>query len=474
MFSNTMFLTNKFSVRNGWRRLLFYCVFLATTSSSLAGNTFELMMQQAGYSGQAQISEQKQQYSTVIPSANVYQRWGSPENPHQLFVGRGFLVLPVSYSDDIGVAAPELYYQYVPVPKRVKLGFGRIQYDWSILDSHWNLGLWQPLVRWDAASPIEQGLTGLFFEAGTSYFRSVFFASPVFLPDQQPSYSEEEGRIVSSNRWFRAPTGSALLQNSEADVYYEIIEPSASEVVFRGSFGMMAELGDRDGGPFIKGSYTDKPANQFHLAIDTERIFDISNLDFMTPIYPMVVRHRILTLEAGYRWADAEIVISTNRESYEKPDVPQNWQQTPLEDANYNGIVLSNNLSFMGMKRTKLSLSYVRRDLIENTEKSTLIKGEVEASTQRFQFNEITGVQFSTNLLRTFRQELDLRVNYVYSVIDAGEWLQLGAEYRYERQWTFALSGDVFGVEPDSLASTSFISKYRGNDRVIGSVSYVF
>lgn len=451
-----------------------FFIMLVVGMKVYAGTTFEMTVLQSGYSGQAQITEQDQQYSSFIPSVEIYERWGSPENPHHLLVGQGFVVVPMSYQDDIGFAAPELYYQFVAIPKQVKFGLGRIRQDWSLLDSHWNLGLWQPLVRWDAARPVEQGLTGFFFEANQSYFRSVLMVSNVFLPDQQASYSEENGHIVSSNRWFRAPTREALLQNSVADVYYEVVEPNPNDVVFRNSYAGMLEVGDRDGGVFVKGSYTDKPANQFHLAIDTEGIFDYSNLNFTTPIYPVVVRHRLLSLEAGYRWADASIILSTNRETYEKPDVPAEWQQTPLQDATYNGIVLSNTLRFLGFKRTNLSFSYIRRNPVEDPAKSTLIKGEVEASTQRFQFDEMSGVQFSTNLLRTFRQELDMNIKYVYSIVDAGEWLQAGLEYRYERQWSFGVSGDVFGVDPDALASSSFISKYRGNDRIMGSLSYVF
>ncbi|MDZ4082907.1 MAG: hypothetical protein U1E10_08230, partial [Bdellovibrionales bacterium] len=50
---------------------------------------------------------------------------------------------------------------------RARVSVGRRLESWSQLDRHWDLGLWEPLNRFDALRPIDQGLTGAFIEAGT-------------------------------------------------------------------------------------------------------------------------------------------------------------------------------------------------------------------------------------------------------------------------------------------------------------------
>lgn len=454
--------------------LSFNFIILWGLEVSRASATYELSILQTSYSGQAQISEQDNQYTTLKPTFNIFNRWGSVESSHHIAAGQGMALLPLNYHDEIGVAIPELYYQFVTNQKKVKFGVGRIKDNWSILDSHWNIGIWQPRVCWDAVNPEELGLTGLFFAAGNNKIRSVFMVSGLFFPDQQASYKEENGRIISSNRWFRAPSYEAQLQHSNAEVYYTVIEPKPVDVIFQNSFSGMLEFGEKSAGVFVKASYADKPANQFHLIIDTEGIFDISRANFTTPIYPTSVRHRLATLETGYRWAGASIIFSTNRESYEHKDVPQSWHQTPLQDARYDGAILSNSLHFLGFKRTNVNFSYLKKTLSKNQSDAELIAGNVEASTQRLQFDEMTGAGFTTNISRTFQHQIDFHLKYIYSLTDAAEWVQSGINYQYEKQWLWALSGEIFGAPSRAPSGSSFISAYRGNDRVVGSMTYVF
>jgi hypothetical protein len=451
-------------------------VFAADTSQ------INVTISQTNYGGRAQIDEQDSQYSSVTPSFTFFKRYGAIEGTSHVFRTEGLVVLPMSDSVDLGVALPEAYYQMAvktDSAKNFKFSVGRKLENWSELDNHWNIGLWQPLVRWDAANPIEQGLTGLFFEFGKSdSVRLVVMVSGLYLPDQQPSYDVVDGRIVSANRWFRAPVASASLENSQGEIAYDVIEPEAKDVLAQNSYAAMLMLGDPDAGGFLKFSTTDKPANQFHLGIDMEGILNINNanaISFQAPVYAVNVRHKINTIEFGNRFADSKVTLSANFEYYEKPNLPEKWQQTQLADSRYAGIIYDTSLKPIGLKRSSLSVSYVVNDQIDKpSEKATLIKGDIEASTQRFLFEEMVGVELKSNLLNTYRRAVDVRLKYVYSIIDSGEWLQAGLQYRQDRDWTWGLSGDLFGVPEDTKSSTSFISKFRGNDRLMGSLTYVF
>lgn len=434
---------------------------------------WDISLTQTRYSGAPQIVEQGQNYSSIIPSFQLFRQWGASELAHSKVYADGLVVFPMSDGVDFGVALPEFYYLRSSEGRQNSLIIGRKVRTWSELDSYWKLGLWQPLVRWDAANPIEQGLTGLYWEHAASLWRGTLFASGLNLPDQQPGYQEKDGKIVSPNRWFRAPVSQGSLQNTNADIRYNVQEPNAQEVILQPSVAGSLEIGREEQGGYARLSYANKPMNQFHLAL--KGAFDIGTTDFSVPVVPQIVRHKVLSTELGLRSARDKFVISSTLENFEKPTVPEGWEQTELIDSRYSGVIYQRDLEKWGIKRSELSLSYVRRNKEPGgSGKSTNIQGDIEASTQRFQFDEMAGLRLQMNLLRTYKRELDMIMRYVYSVEDQGEWLQAGILYRQDRRWYWNVSLDVFGVPEETPAGTSFISKFRGNDRLSGGVTYVF
>lgn len=450
-------------------------VFGAAYAAPEVRSFFEVTLSQTNYQGQPQIVEQDKQYSSISPAFQFYRQRGSIEGQHGIFFADGFAVIPMSDGVDSGVAIPDLYYQEVFLPKLFSLSVGRKKENWSELDRYWSLGLWQSLVRWDGAHPVEQGLTGVFVDFGSKdSMRFVLFGSGVFLPDQQPDYKEKDGRIVSPNRWFRAPVATIGLERGRGDIIYDINEPSSEDVIRQESWAAMIQFGDEDAGLLFRASYANKPMNQFHIAMNPEALFELEQGNAYVPVYPMSLRHELRSFELGHRGPDYRIMISRNYEFYETPRVSGEWLQTALSDSHYDGVVYTQSLSRLGFKRTDIGLSYVKRTLTGDEKKSTLIKGDIETSAQRFQFEEMAGVQLTANLIRTFKRELDTHFKYVYSVGDHGEWIQAGVRYTLDRQWAWALSADVLGVPGDQPAGSSFISMFRGNDRVMGSMTYVF
>jgi len=433
---------------------------------------FDVSLTQTRYAGAPQITEQGKSYSSVIPSIQIFNRFGSPENPHSEIYADGLAVLPMSDGVDFGIAVPELYYRWVVEPQRLSWGVGRKKTTWSELDSNWNLGLWQPLVRWDAANPIEQGLTGLFIDLESENVRTSFMLSGLFLPDQQPSHEEKDGSIVSSNRWFRAPVSNVAMQRTSGQVNYQVREPDIEDVVFQSTYAFKFEVGDLNQGLFTRIAYTDKPANQFHLTLQGS--LDFMTIEYDVPIVPISVRHRIYGLEAGYRNSDSKLVLSNQWEFYDKPTVLPNWEQTELLNSQYWGADYTQALGRLGLPKTNVGLALVGRTVSARGNSDSFIQGDIESSTQRFQFDRFFALKMNTNLRRTFKHELDLSMKYVQSLADSGEWIQAGLIYRYDRRWYWSFSGDVFGVPDETPASSSFISKFRGNDRLAGGLTYVF
>jgi len=303
----------------------------------------------------------------------------------------------------------------------------------------------------------------------------------VFLPDQQPQFQVEDGKVISNNRWFRAPVETLKLNHNNSEIYYDIRIPGAEEVIFQDSYAAHMWLGDPDRGFFLRASAADKPQNQFHLLIDSNEAMSLLGVgggmaQFVTKetVYPIVVRHRIYSTEFGHKWDGSKITVSVATEQFEKPEVAENWLQTELVDSRYYGAIYDQSLSIFGWKRTYATLSYVEKDRALDKSTATIIQGDIESSMQRFQFDKMASVEVRKNFLQSRRRKLDVRTRYIYSIGDKGEWFSAGLRWKEGDNWIWDLSGDVLGVSEDTRTNTSFISAYRGNDRLSGSLTYVF
>ena len=447
-----------------------------TGSTSAAGdpqNRFEFSAEQFNYGTAGTTAEQQNQYVDFAPTFSYSHRLGQDENaPHSEIGIEGLAVIPASGGVDQQLAVPQMYFRYTAEPHRLNFTLGRYREDWSSLDDHSHLGLWQPLARWDAVRPISQGLTGLFATVEDQKFRIVYFASSVFLPDQGPGFSVKGGRFTSSNRWFRPPVDQAEIKNTEAQIFYAVDTPSTASVVNQGSQALMVEVGQRNDGLFAKASVADKPMNQFHLGLEPT-IAAASGVISVT-VHPYVVKHNLYTLESGYRFNEGQFVLSQTWEKFENPNLPDKFQQSELIDSQYTGAVFNHDLSNFGLHNANIDLSYVQRTKATSAAKETIVQGSVESSSQRLSFSRLAGLQFEKNIFHNFINSLDAAVGYFYSVDDQGEWLHGDISYQYDRRWLWNLSGDIFGASGVIDANASFISKFRGNDRMIGSFSYVF
>src|SRR5690606_14688182 len=107
----------------------------------------------------------------------------------------------VHQAEELYVGLPEMYARLTDDDNQVQVTIGRQRRNWSQLDQRIGLGIWQPQLRWDFLNPIQQGLTGAFFDMDVEPLHVTLFASPVFLPDQGPHFRLKNGRFESPNRW---------------------------------------------------------------------------------------------------------------------------------------------------------------------------------------------------------------------------------------------------------------------------------
>jgi hypothetical protein len=459
-------------------RIIFIQLTLFSVTLLAQNNDLRIGFDQEYYAGPAEVSMQDQQYTFL----NLNNNWEYIKNSHSAkvqFLGQ----LPLSEGGNIIYAMPEVYYSYgaemlnngVPISKQLEFSFGRRIKNWSDLDQAINIGLWQPEVRWDAVRPVQQGLIGIFVDSQLNKKTAIsFFISPLFLPDQQPDFDVKDGQIISSNRWFRAPVSQVELNYGSSQIKYQVDKPDLDEVLIQSSYAMMLFYGDKQFGPFIRFSGARKPMNQFHIGIDAQGIYLLDNGDLAPKIKPIVVNHQLLTIETGIRNYDNRLVLSANWENFEDPNLAKSWEQTALVDSQYYGILFSQNLTKLKMPRSQLSFSYVTRNEEKDKNDSTVIEGNVTASTQRLMLKELVSVGIENNWSKSRKRALSTTVAYTYSFDDASEWLTGRVNYQLDSAWGLHLSADIFGTKNENESASSFISQYRSNDRISGGFNYVF
>jgi len=440
----------------------------ANPAWSSNGNVFSVTAEQTEYGTQGSLPEQNEQYLNFMPYIKYKH-----ESTNWVFGSEATAVLPGSDGVAFQFAVPELYEKF-QLPGRLSVTVGRMRENWSLLDEQFHLGIWQPMARWDFLQPISQGLTGAFVTyhpADLSFLKLTLFGSVVYLPDQGPEFSLSHGQFVSSNRWFSPVVDEVYATNSPSSINYSLDTPSYSSIINHNSLAFMAEAGG-EVGAFAKASFARLPVNQFLLAGIPTQIAGDSSVN--VTVVPMVIDHDLITVEGGFRYEQGQILLSDTWEHFDNPGLPQNYQETALVDSQYLGAVVTNDLSSLHLHRANIGLGYVQR--IEGTSPSsdTLIQGSIDSSSQRLAFERLVSWSFSKNVYKTYASSLDTNLGYYYSIDDEGEWLHASVAFNYHRQWTWTLAGDILGADGPLDSNSSFMLKYRGNDRVMGGLSYVF
>jgi hypothetical protein len=389
-------------------------------------------------------------------------------------------VLPLSRGGESHALLPEAFVERKQTGWAQGFGFGRKLDTWSRLDRQLGLGVWQPLFRWDHARPVEMGLTGLTYERALGpRFSIKGLISPLFLPDQQSDFENDNGAITSTNRWFRAPISSVSLGHSEGEILFNIVKPEVADVVLNPSFVGRLDYSEGQEGFFGTVAVADKPANQLHVAYDKRDsvrldLGDSNQID--VPVYPVVVRHRLLTVEAGLKQSAYELFLSHTTERMQVPSINPEWDQVPLNDSSYQGLSVRHPVTtqFSSLD-LDLTWSYARRQLRPLARPPSRFEGDFGPQVQRLPFKELAAVQldFKSELKKS--REISGRVAFNYSPVDNGQWVAADMNFAFTRNWLWYLGLDILGArEGVTSEDASFAAIYRNNDRVQGGFTYVF
>lgn len=382
--------------------------------------------------------------------------------------------------DYLSIYAPEAYFRILlgntPSANSPRLTFGRKKDRWSLLDSFWELGTWQPQYRWDYLRPEEQGLVGLFFELPTNSFRLLLFASPLYVPESGASYRLRNGKLVSNSPWFFEPTESILINEataaSPADVQYTPNIPPIEEIIRKGSFGASIEAGARSAGFWGRGSYIYKPRNQLALPFTGKLELSGSGSFVDVQIYPKVPFHHLASLDFGFKGEKFSLWLAN---LYDKPIE----EEYPLYNYQvlYPTFLSSPGIEFSDTRSNGTSYGMVVSYLSKNGDEPREFGKDVNDANPTF------GIPYNfTNAARaairfSFPLNGELRSSwsfaYTYNIDDSATWLKFVSEWTFTEKFRAAFEADLIGSTAPRT-DNHFLSRYRGNDRIIASGTMVF
>lgn len=362
---------------------------------------------------------------------------------------------------------------------RARVSVGRRLETWSLLDRSWDLGLWEPLNRFDALRPIDQGLTGFFVDAGSGNTKITLFLSSLYIPEQGASFTLQNGRIQSSNPWFVEPSDRLILFQESTSIQYDIQTPSVGSVINQASGGLLVRYGELEKGAYAQASYIFKPRNQ--LAIPFEAALDLTDTASFASVsvHPEVVYHQLIGFESGYSGETFTAGLSglgdfpINRESgptFTYQELDPLMLLSPHLDGHFD-LGAASDLS--------LGVSY-----LASTGGGATTRGRFASEKgvfgPRTPWAQAVAVDGRVVVGRGRRTTWSFGGRWLEELSERGSLLMAdaGCDFALKgattQDWRVSLAADVLGSRKASNENQGYLSQYRGNDRIMSQLRFIF
>lgn len=374
--------------------------------------------------------------------------------------------------------------------KSKSLSIGRKQQQWSWLDSYWDMGLWQPRFMWEKASPDQIGLLGFFYNKQWSKkIKSLFYVSPLYLPEFSAGSHREDGRFSSENPWFNPPVGLVEIPGlGERDIFYEVNKPAFIDVALRPSIGFMTRLGEASN--WAQVSYAYKPHNKLFTNIDESLILgedkivlDGEETDIIEPrsvdarveVLPELFYHHLLGVESQFTLSSKWSLMTAYQ--FEAADRELNFNSEitykGLSDGRIGAIAFKRFFS-SELSSAYVSLGYMKLSGGDEPDKGKLASEEKSLFANHYRFKNAIKAEAFFPQVFLLNKYFSSNSSVIYDLDFDGIVFSHKMNMSYNESWKFSLSVDLIGLLDDQDIKKSFMSSYRSNDNVSVGVSYVF
>lgn len=360
----------------------------------------------------------------------------------------------------------EIYFQTKP-SENEKLVIGRKLMNWNELDRRWNFGLWQPLFQWNPLSPQQQGLSGLFWQADREFYSVTMFASPIFIPNQGPTFEISNGTFVRGNPWFRRPPESVRIFQEVTDVDYNFERPDETQVVFQTSYGAKLTFGNPDEA-LAQMSYMYKPSNE--LALGYSGLLDTSKLRGVVDLKPQVFFHSLSGLDLSHKVGYFRYGISG---VYDRPqkdlEFDEKWTHPEFQDA-----TLVSPFVELIFKSTTISLQSINIYGGEVREVGDMASTDRAPLTMRYPFQQAVKISMDNRFLLKSNRRLTSHASYTMSTQNDFEYIQWMMNYRFNSLWSGFSELELVRAGELTAQNQNEVAQYKNLDRFMVGAAYVF
>jgi hypothetical protein len=443
--------------------------------------SLDLNLRQNRYLGETQTLEQNTNDTFFAGGLNL-----TPETQTMKFKLNSLAQGTFEDKNEFYFGVPELYVEPKNLAADIGVTVGRQKRHWSRLDEEFNLGVWQPQLRWDYLQPQQEGLIGVFFDwRVSSSVRLTFLTSPLSIPDQGPNFQLRRGQFISANRWFVPPQSRlSLFQGTDyakdGPLYFELERPSEEQLVMHSTLGAGLHL--QGSGPWwMDVNYAYKPRNQIHLGVECSLCGQLPSLsgapvEVTAVVHPRVVMHNVLTVESGFERMDDRGWLSLTADKPSASGFPADFEEAPLDSMLIAGAAYQHYLSPGDFwPPSWLKLAYMQLFTLDETDRHGLVDSDqVQSSLDRYPYRQLAALEWKILVRQRRLSRLEINTRYSYSIPERGSWLAASIDFMQDR-FIYGFGVDVLGAEVDADSrDAGLFSRYRSNDRVYGGVSYVF
>lgn len=382
-------------------------------------------------------------------------------------------------------------YSGVLIGDQLRINLGRKLMNWSTLDAHQNMGLWQSKFALDPLRQRQQGLTGISAEFESKYFVLRALYSPLHVPSIGSDLKVKNGNFVTSNRWSRPPSDrlNFLSPDNQNKIDYNLEVGDITKLINHQGQAYQARA-QVPVGFFTQASWASKPINDILILREDYKPANGSNTANIN-LRPAIGYHEVRTLELGFETQgyskpypehffdgnkenDFRFVVSATQDAPRKtqPDRDRWVIQQPLKAEVY-GALAELQLNTFSMSPT-LGVSYTKInggrfvDIKSNGQVDEFITFE-----NRFLFYDYFSGWLEADVFHWKDQALRLRMAYLYDQQQKGSLISSQLSFLSKRRWGVHLGLDILGVENENTDKT-FLNSFRANDRLYGGLNYVF
>jgi hypothetical protein len=348
----------------------------------------------------------------------------------------------------------------------LNLSFGRKKQSWSLVDESWNLGLWQPLFKWNPLEPAQQGLSGLFvglpLEADIPV-RINFLASNIFIPNQGAKYELRSGQFEKVNPWFKTPPAQMRLLGVDTPVKYHLQIPSVDEVISQPTVATQVVVGELENGPSFLLAYGRKPSNG--LAMSFRGMFDLGERAGVVDIKPKVFMHDVVSADLRYKsekWHLSAGVLNEKPQQMTATEV--GWTRPNLEELKVFSLSAGASVKYLTAE-----LSYM-----EAIGGQTQLIGELAQSSTNLSMTRLP----YTRALRLKNQLLIGKGLLNFDITQGlnAEFSQvgLGSELQVNKYIKLFVEGELIKVSAGTSVQQSEMAQFEDNDRLGLGMKYEY